>query len=98
MKYASSLSGPFREAAEGAPKFGDRKSHQMDPANVCEALSEASIDVAEGADMLMVMLALHYLDVIYHIRELHPELPSVAYNVSGGVCHGQSRCSQRMAV
>lgn len=83
MKYASSLYGPFREAAEGAPKFGDRKSHQMDPANVREALREASIDVAEGADMLMVKPALHYLDVIYRIRELHPELPLVAYNVSG---------------
>lgn len=83
VKYASSLYGPFREAAEGAPKFGDRKSHQMDPANVREALHEAAIDIEEGADMLMVKPALHYLDVIYRIRESHPELPLVAYNVSG---------------
>lgn len=83
VKYASAMYGPFREAAEGAPKFGDRKSHQMDPANVREALREVAIDIEEGADMLMVKPALHYLDVIHRVREAHPELPLVAYNVSG---------------
>ena len=83
VKYASSFYGPFREAAEGAPKFGDRKSHQMDPANVREALREAAIDVEEGADMLMVKPALAYLDVIHTGKEAFPELPMAAYNVSG---------------
>jgi porphobilinogen synthase len=83
VKYASALYGPFREAADGAPKFGDRKSHQMDPANVREALHEAAADIDEGADMLMVKPALHYLDAIYRVHESYPELPLVAYNVSG---------------
>ncbi len=83
VKYASSFYGPFRDAAESPPKFGDRKSHQMDPANVREALREAGQDVAEGADMLMVKPALPYLDVIYRVRETYPELPLAAYNVSG---------------
>lgn len=83
VKYASSFYGPFREAAEGAPKFGDRKSHQMDPANVREALREAALDVDEGADMLMVKPALAYLDVIRVVKEAFPELPMAAYNVSG---------------
>ena len=83
VKYASSLYGPFREAAQGAPKFGDRKSHQMDPGNVREALREVGTDIEEGADMLMVKPALHYLDVIHRVRESFPELPLVAYNVSG---------------
>jgi len=83
VKYASALYGPFREAAQGAPKFGDRKSHQMDPGNVGEALREVAIDVDEGADMLMVKPALHYLDVISKVKDVHPELPLVAYNVSG---------------
>jgi porphobilinogen synthase len=83
VKYASSFYGPFREAAEGAPKFGDRKSHQMDPGNVHEALREASIDVDEGADMLMVKPALAYLDVIRVVKDAFPELPMVAYSVSG---------------
>ena len=83
MKYASSFYGPFRDAAEGAPKFGDRKSHQMDPANVREALREATLDVEEGADMLMVKPALAYLDVIRAVKEAFPELPLAAYNVSG---------------
>lgn len=83
VKYASAFYGPFREAAGGAPKFGDRKTHQMDPANAREALREAAIDVAEGADFLMVKPALSYLDVIHRLREHHPELPLVAYNVSG---------------
>jgi porphobilinogen synthase len=83
VKYASSFYGPFREAAEGAPKFGDRKSHQMDPANVREALREAALDVEEGADMLMVKPALAYLDVIRTVKDAFPELPMAAYNVSG---------------
>ncbi|MFO7679037.1 MAG: porphobilinogen synthase [Chloroflexota bacterium] len=83
VKYASSFYGPFRDAADGAPKFGDRKSHQMDPANVREALREAAIDVAEGADFLMVKPGLPYLDVIRAVSEAFPELPLAAYNVSG---------------
>jgi porphobilinogen synthase len=83
VKYASSFYGPFREAAEGAPKFGDRKSHQMDPANIREALREAALDVDEGADMLMVKPALAYLDVIRVVKDAFPELPMAAYNVSG---------------
>jgi porphobilinogen synthase len=83
VKYASSFYGPFREAAEGAPKFGDRKSHQMDPANVREALREASLDIEQGADMLMVKPALAYLDVIRVVKDAYPELPMAAYNVSG---------------
>jgi len=82
-KYASGFYGPFREAAQGAPKFGDRASHQMDPANAREALRETALDVAEGADMLMVKPALAYLDIIRHVRDHFPELPLAAYNVSG---------------
>jgi porphobilinogen synthase len=83
VKYASAFYGPFREAAQGAPKFGDRKTHQMDPANAREALREAAIDVAEGADFLMVKPALAYLDVIQRLRTEFPTLPLAAYNVSG---------------
>jgi porphobilinogen synthase len=83
VKYASSFYGPFRDAADGAPKFGDRKTHQMDPANVREALREAELDVDEGADFLMVKPALAYLDVISRVHEVFPQLPMVAYNVSG---------------
>ncbi len=83
VKYASGFYGPFREAAEGAPKFGDRKSHQMDPANAREALREAALDVAEGADMLMIKPALPYLDIIKQVHAAFPELPVAAYNVSG---------------
>jgi porphobilinogen synthase len=83
VKYASSFYGPFREAADGAPKFGDRKSHQMDPGNVREALREAALDVDEGADMLMVKPALAYLDVIRTVKNAFPDLPMAAYNVSG---------------
>jgi porphobilinogen synthase len=83
VKYASSFYGPFRDAAEGAPKFGDRKSHQMDPANVREALREAALDVDEGADILMVKPALAYLDVIRVVKDAFPEMPMAAYNVSG---------------
>jgi porphobilinogen synthase len=82
-KYASSFYGPFRDAAGGAPAFGDRRSHQMDPANVREAMRENALDIEEGADMLMVKPALAYLDVVHRTRELFPELPLVAYNVSG---------------
>jgi porphobilinogen synthase len=82
-KYASGFYGPFREAAQGAPKFGDRKTHQMDPANAREAIRETTLDVAEGADMLMVKPALAYLDIIRQTRERFPELPLAAYNVSG---------------
>jgi porphobilinogen synthase len=83
VKYASAFYGPFREAAEGAPRFGDRRTHQMDPANAREALREAALDVVEGADFLMVKPALAYLDVIRRLSAAHPELPLVAYNVSG---------------
>jgi porphobilinogen synthase len=83
VKYASAFYGPFREAAQGAPKFGDRRSHQMDPANSREALREAALDVQEGADFLMVKPALPYLDVIRLLRDSFPEHPLVAYNVSG---------------
>jgi porphobilinogen synthase len=82
VKYASAFYGPFREAAESAPAFGDRRQYQMDPANVREALLEASLDEAEGADLLMVKPALAYLDVVRAVRE-HTRLPLVAYNVSG---------------
>ena len=83
VKYASAFYGPFREAAEGAPAFGDRHSHQMDPANAREALREAALDVEQGADGLMVKPALGYLDVVRRVHERFPELPLAAYNVSG---------------
>jgi porphobilinogen synthase len=82
VKYASAFYGPFREAADSAPQFGDRKTYQMDPANVREALREAESDVLEGADMLMVKPALAYLDVMRMIKDQF-DLPLVAYNVSG---------------
>jgi porphobilinogen synthase len=82
VKYASAYYGPFREAADSAPAFGDRRQYQMDPANVREALIEASLDEAEGADLLMVKPALAYLDVVRAVRE-RTQLPLVAYNVSG---------------
>lgn len=82
-KYASAFYGPFREAAQGAPKFGDRKTQQMDPANAREALRESETDVAEGADFLMVKPALSYLDIIRQTREQFPQIPLAAYNVSG---------------
>ena len=82
VKYASSFYGPFREAADCAPKFGDRAAYQMDPANGREALREARLDEDEGADMLMVKPALSYLDVIRSVRE-QTTLPLLAYNVSG---------------
>ena len=82
VKYASSFYGPFREAADCAPKFGDRAGYQMDPGNAREALREAALDEAEGADMLMVKPALSYLDVIRDVRGAS-NLPLAAYNVSG---------------
>jgi porphobilinogen synthase len=81
-KYASCFYGPFREAAESAPSFGDRRSYQMDPANSDEAIREISLDVAEGADIIMVKPALAYLDVIRRAKEEF-DLPLAAYNVSG---------------
>lgn len=82
VKYASGFYGPFREAADSTPSFGDRRSYQMDAPNVREAMREAELDVAEGADMLMVKPALPYLDVIAKVRERF-DLPLAAYNVSG---------------
>ncbi len=81
-KYASSFYGPFREAADSTPKFGDRKSHQMNPANVREALREVELDIKEGADIVMVKPALAYLDVIYRVKKKF-NIPVAAYNVSG---------------
>jgi porphobilinogen synthase len=81
-KYASGFYGPFREAAESAPQFGDRRTYQMDPANVREAIREMELDIEEGADMIMVKPALSYLDVIRVARE-NFDLPVAAYNVSG---------------
>ena len=81
-KYASGFYGPFREAAEGAPQFGDRRSYQMDPANGAEALREAAADAAEGADIVMVKPALAYMDIIYRVKQACG-LPTAAYNVSG---------------
>ncbi len=81
-KYASGFYGPFREAADSTPAFGDRRSYQMDPPNVREALREVELDVAEGADMIMVKPALAYLDIISKVRERF-DLPLAAYNVSG---------------
>ncbi|QBK26404.1 porphobilinogen synthase [Ureibacillus thermophilus] len=82
VKYASSYYGPFREAAEGAPKFGDRKTYQMDPANRLEAFREAESDIEEGADFLIVKPALAYMDIIRDVKNRYP-VPVVAYNVSG---------------
>ena len=81
-KYASGFYGPFREAAESTPQFGDRRSYQMDPANSREAMREAALDIEEGADMVMVKPALAYLDIICKIKERW-DLPVAAYNVSG---------------
>ncbi len=82
VKYASAYYGPFREAADSAPQFGDRRGYQMDPANAREALREAELDVQQGADMLMVKPALPYLDIIRAVRERF-DLPLAAYQVSG---------------
>lgn len=82
VKYASAYYGPFRDAADGAPKFGDRKTYQMDPSNRYEAMREATSDVEEGADFLIVKPALSYLDIVRDVRNNY-DLPVVAYNVSG---------------
>jgi porphobilinogen synthase len=82
VKYASAFYGPFREAADSAPQFGDRAGYQMDPANAVEALKESDLDMEEGADMIMVKPALPYLDIIRRVREIS-YLPLAAYNVSG---------------
>lgn len=83
VKYSSGFYGPFRDAAEGAPKFGDRKTYQMDFANAREALREATLDVEEGADMLMVKPAMNYLDIIFRIKQHFPGIPLSAYQISG---------------
>ncbi len=81
-KFASGYYGPFREAAESAPSFGDRRSYQMDPANADEALREVALDLAEGADIVMVKPALAYLDIVRRVKETFG-VPVAAYNVSG---------------
>jgi porphobilinogen synthase len=81
-KYASAFYGPFREAADSRPQFGDRRSYQMDPANAAEALLEVALDIEEGADIVMVKPALAYLDVIHRVKERFNR-PVAAYNVSG---------------
>jgi porphobilinogen synthase len=82
VKYASSFYGPFREAAESTPQFGDRRSYQMDPPNGREAIREAALDIDEGADIVIVKPALAYLDIIYQVKQQF-NLPVAAYNVSG---------------
>jgi porphobilinogen synthase len=82
VKYASGYYGPFREAAESAPRFGDRRSYQMDPANRLEAVREAAMDVEEGADIIMVKPGLPYLDIVREVRN-ECNLPVAVYNVSG---------------
>ncbi len=82
-KYSSCFYGPFREAALGAPKFGDRKSYQMNSANSNEALREVALDIQEGTDLVMVKPAMNYLDIIFKIKQTFPEIPLAAYQVSG---------------
>ena len=82
VKYASSFYGPFREAANSSPQFGDRKSYQMDPANMEEALKEAALDIMEGADIIMIKPALSYLDIIGRVKNI-ANIPVACYNVSG---------------
>src|SRR4029079_19575285 len=81
-KYCSAFYGPFRDAAGSAPQFGDRRSHQMDPANAAEALREVELDIEEGADIVMVKPAITYLDVIARVKEAF-DYPTAAYHVSG---------------
>lgn len=83
VKYSTCLYGPFRDAAEGAPTFGDRSSHQLDTANAQEALREVQMDVEEGVDMLLVKPAHAYLDVIYRVKQKYPHIPLGAYHTSG---------------
>lgn len=82
VKYSSEFYGPFRDAADSTPQFGDRKTYQMDPANRLEALREAESDAAEGADFLIVKPSMSYLDIMRDVKNRH-HLPLVAYNVSG---------------
>lgn len=82
-KYCSAFYSPFRDAAESAPGFGDRRGYQMDIANANEALRETALDISEGADMLMVKPAGAYLDIIYRVKQAHPSIPLAAYQVSG---------------
>jgi porphobilinogen synthase len=92
-KYASAFYGPFREAAESAPQFGDRRSYQMDPPNVREALREVEQDIAEGADIIMIKPALAYLDVIREVRNTF-NCPLAVYNVSGEYAMVKAACQQ----
>ena len=95
-KYASAFYGPFREAADSAPAFGDRRGYQMDPANVREAMRECKLDLAEGADAIMVKPALPYLDVIRAAREAF-DVPLAAYNVSGEYAMVKAAAARRLA-
>ena len=88
--------GPFREAAESTPQFGDRRSYQMDPANAREAMREIELDIEEGADMIMVKPAMPYLDIIREARDRFP-VPLGAYQVSGRVQHADGRDPERLA-
>lgn len=83
VKYSSTFYGPFREAAEGTPAFGDRKTYQMNPANANEAFREVALDLSEGADALIIKPAQNYLDIIYRVKQRYPEIPLCAYQVSG---------------
>lgn len=94
-KYASGFYGPFRDAADSTPAFGDRKSYQMDPANSNEGVREAMLDIAEGADMVMVKPALSYLDVLYRVKH-ETGFPTVAYNVSGEYAMVKAAAAQDM--
>ena len=89
-KYASAYYGPFRDAADSAPQFGDRRTYQMDPGNGREALKEIALDIAEGADMLMVKPALAYMDIIWRVKEA-TNLPVAAYKRFWRICDGESR-------
>ncbi len=93
-KYASAFYGPFREAADSSPQFGDRRSYQMDPANSDEALREVRQDIEEGADIVMVKPALSYLDIIHRVRE-EVQVPVAAYNVSGEYAMIQAAAKQK---
>jgi porphobilinogen synthase len=92
MKYASTLYGPFRMAAEGAPQFGDRRSYQADYCNANEAIKEVALDIEEGADMIMVKPAHTYLDVIHKIKQIYPEIPLAAYHTSGEYAMIKAAC------
>jgi porphobilinogen synthase len=92
-KFASAFYGPFREAAESAPRFGDRRSYQMDPANANEALRETALDIQEGADIVMVKPALAYLDILYRVKHEFG-LPTAAYAVSGEYSMVKAACER----